>query len=129
MIKRLKIFNRDKKNYKLVTIRKYDGAEAYFQTWTFLSYAVVEDIGDNKAVCFRDKNIMYEYMPILKKNSNNKKYDYSGIKIGDIRIFLAKEESFSKISMDSNSINSFIQNSDLYFDDDTKYGTKKNIYK
>ena len=121
MIKRLKIFNRDKKNYKLVTIRKYEGAEAYFQTWTFLSYAVVEDIGD--------KNIMYEYMPILKKNSNNIKYDYSGIKNGDIRIFPAKEESFSKKSMDSNFINSFIQNSGLYFDDDTKYGTKINIYK
>lgn len=129
MIKNLKIFNRDKKKYKLVTVRRYDGFEAYFQTWTFLSYAIVEDIGDNRALCFRDNNIMYEYMPILVKNSNKIKYNYSNIKKGDIRIFPAEDEDFSKISMDSKSINNFMQNSDLYFDDDTKYGTKVNIYK
>lgn len=125
MINKFKIFNKQKKKYKLVTVRKYDGLEAYFQTWTFLSYAIVEDIGDNKALCFRDNNIMYEYMPII----DNNKHSYNGIKKGDIRIFDAEDEEFSKISTDVNKIKNFIEQSGLYFDDDTKYGSKVNIYK
>ena len=129
MIKKINIFNVSNKKYKLVTVRKYEGCEAYFQTWTFLSYAVVEDIGNNSALCFRDKNVMYKYMPVLEKNNNKLRYDYADIKKGDIRIFNADDENFSKISNDIQSINNYMKNSGLYFEDDTKYGVKLKINK
>ena len=129
MIKKLNIFNKYNKKYKLVTVREYEGCEAYFQTWTFLSYAVVENIGNNSALCLRDKNVMYKYMPVLENKNDKLRYDYTNIKEGDIRIFNVKDEKFSKISNDLQSISNYMKNSGLYFEDDTKYGIKVNIKK
>ena len=121
MINKLKIFGRAKDIYSLVTIRKYDGVENGAQAWTFLSYAIVKDLEDNKAVCYRNENIEYEYIKAIEPH-NNGFYDYSDVNIGDIRIFKSFVKEFSSIAQTNKALNKFINDSGLYFDEDTKYG-------
>ena len=123
MIKNLKIFKKNEQNgtnYDLVTIRRYNGIEDGMHSWTFLSYAVVEKQENNKAICFRNKNIEYEYAPEIVRG-NFTFCNYDSINVGDIKIFSTLENVFNK-NWDSDAIKYFIESSTLYFDDDTKFG-------
>ena len=107
-------------NYELVTIRKFDGIENGAYSWIFLSYAVVIRKG-NKAVCLRDENIEYEYIPL--HNESNVKEAYRNLKIGDIKVFYASDREFDNIKFKTKSnILKYMEKSPFYFDDDTKYG-------
>jgi len=108
-------------NYELVTIRKYDGIENGAYSWIFLSYAIVIKKDDNRAVCLRDENIEYEYVPL--HTESNVKEAYKNLNVGDIKIFYASDREFDKIKFKTkNNMYKFMDNSSLYFDDDTKYG-------
>ena len=120
MIKNLRLFadivDNDKK-YDLVTVRKYDGVQDGSHSWIFLSYAVVIPKEDNKAVCFRDENVEYEYA----RKGTAEFCDYSNLKVGDVRIFTSNFNKFDKNGTEK-QVEDFIYTSELYFDDDTKYG-------
>ena len=126
MIKNLKIFKTKKSPvYDLVTIRRYNGVEDGMHSWTFLSYAIVEKTEDGKAVCLRDRNIEYEYAKEIE-NGEFVYCDYSNINIGDIKVFSSFSRSFDR-NLSEAALRDFMDESDLYFDDDVKYGKVKHI--
>lgn len=120
--------------YDLVTIKQYNGIRNNCHVWIPLGYAVVIKRGDNKAVCLRDENVEYEYLPI---SNEERTYDYSNIEIGTIRIFSYHNPIYDNMLVKTRlRLNVFIETYKSSFTLDTKYGriideekTKKMIIK
>ncbi len=109
-----------KENFDLVLIGKYDGVENGCHSWTALSYAIVIKKNDKRAVCLRDENIEYYYMPYSSKEKES--HDYTNVVPGDIRIISIMHDNYDKLEKTRNNMYLYMQESGLYFDDDTKYG-------
>ena len=108
-------------NYDLVTVRSFNGVEDGSYSWIFLSYAVVIKKENRKAVCLRDENIEYEYVPA---HTDADVVDaYKDLSIGDIRIFNASDRDFDNIfHKTKKKLLKYVEESPLYFNDDIKYG-------
>ena len=111
-------------NYDLVTIRRYNGVRDGMHEWMTLSCAIVIKLDSIHAVCMRDENVGYTYLPQISINSHTG-YNHENVKQGDIHIFPIEMESFTSIKKKNRaSMERFMTQSDLYFDDDTIYGTR-----
>lgn len=108
-----------KENYDLVLIGQYDGIANGSHSWTVLSYAIVIKKNDKKAVCLRDENIEYEYMPYATKERES--HDYDNINVGDIKIISVTYNNYENMEKTRENMYRYMQESGLYFDDDTKY--------
>ena len=108
-------------DFDLVTIRRFNGVEDGAYSWTFLSYAIVMRVDKYKAVCLRNENIEYNYMPFDSREVLMNAYEK--INVGDIKIFPAFNREYDCIyHKTKENLIDFVDNSGLYFDDDTTYG-------
>lgn len=117
------------KKYDLVTIRQYNGEINGKYEWILLSYAIVIKKEGLTAVCMRDENVQYQYLPLMKV-LDTYCLDHSDLEKGDIRIFHAFDKKFETIySKTKASLERYMNESSLFFDGDTTYGVKLNKQK
>lgn len=106
--------------FDLVTVRRYNGIEDGAYSWTFLTYAVLIKTEELKGVCLRNENMEYDYMPFPNRDVLLDAYE--SLNVGDIRVFPAYDREYNSMCIRTkNSLMQYICDSNLYFDDDTKY--------
>ena len=107
-------------NFDLVTVRRYNGIEDGAYSWTFLTYAVVIKTSELKGVCLRNENMEYDYMPFPNREVLLNAYE--SLNVGDIRVFPAFDRAYNNMIIKTrNNLMQYINESNLYFNDDTKY--------
>ena len=109
-----------RKDYDLVTVRKYDGIESGQRSWTYLTHAIVIPCGENQAKCLRDEDVIYTYgdgneQPGDINIYSASRHDFDSIKNKNIFSMLRFIKEKSRLSLNEGGI---------YFDDDTKYGKR-----
>lgn len=100
--------------YELVSIREFNGVEDGAFSWTFLSYAILVRGLDGQVVCLSDETKTYDCI--------TDDTDRLTIPIGSIVAYPESNHYFDSMRFKSKkTLKRFMKNSDLYFDDDTKY--------
>ena len=85
MKERFEIF--ETANLRLVDVRKYNGVEDGYQSWTFLGYDVVKVLENGEACSIlAQDNLEYKFLKPISLEKDCPFFDHSGIKIGDIRV-------------------------------------------